>query len=79
MEGKMDPGMPRSAKPRLYTGVHTRSVFLKERDERAVLDLTRRFSGAARYVCNRPLKGQDQRERKGESQGQTHRHLEVYP
>jgi hypothetical protein len=44
--------MPKSRNPKLFVGVHARLVFLKEEDERAVLDLMRRFSGATRIVCN---------------------------
>jgi predicted transposase len=75
----MDPGMRRSRALRLFQGVHARLVFLLEEDERAALDLTRRFSSATRYVCSRVPEGQDRKELKRESQGQTHRHLEVYP
>jgi predicted transposase len=75
----MDPGMPKSANPKLYLGVQARLVFLKEEDERAALDLTRRFPRATRYAYNPLPEGQDRKELKRESQGQTHRHLEVYP
>jgi IS605 OrfB family transposase len=41
-------------------------VFLKKEDERAVLDLMRRFSSATRYAYNRLLEGQDRKELKRE-------------
>jgi predicted transposase len=53
----MNPGMPKSANPKLFLGVHVRLVFLKEEDEKAVLDLMRRFSSATRYAYNRLLEG----------------------
>ncbi len=62
----MKPGMPKSASPKLYIGVHARLVFLKEEDEGAVLDLMRRFSGAIRYAYNRLLEGRDRKELKRE-------------
>ena len=71
--------MPKDVAPKLFLGVHARLVFLKEEDERAALDLTRRSSRATRYAYNRLPEGQDRKELKRESQGQTHRHLEVYP
>ena len=55
----MNSGMPKGAAPKLYLGVHARLVFLKEEDERAVLDLMRRFSSATRFAYNRLLEGQD--------------------
>jgi len=58
--------MPKSANPKLYLGVHARLVFLKKEDERAVLDLMRRFSSATRYAYNRLLEGQDRKELKRE-------------
>jgi IS605 OrfB family transposase len=62
----MNSGMPKGAAPKLYLGVHARLVFLKEEDERAVLDLMRRFSSATRYAYNRLLEGQDRKELKRE-------------
>jgi IS605 OrfB family transposase len=62
----MNPGMPKGAAPKLYLGVHARLVFLKEGDERAVLDLMRRFSGAIRFTYNRLLEGRDRKELKRE-------------
>ncbi len=63
----MNPGMPEAKAPKLYLGVHARLVFLKEEDERAVLDLMRRFSSATRFAYNRLLEGQDRKELKRES------------
>jgi IS605 OrfB family transposase len=62
----MNPGMPKGAAPKLFLGVHARLVFLKEGDERAVLDLMRRFSGAVRFAYRRLLEGQDRKELKRE-------------
>jgi IS605 OrfB family transposase len=62
----MNPGMPKGAAPKLYLGVHARLVFLKEGDERAVLDLMRRFSSATRFAYNRLLEGRDRKELKRE-------------
>jgi IS605 OrfB family transposase len=62
----MNPRMPKGAAPKLYLGVHARLVFLKEEDERAVLDLMRRFSSAIRFAYNRLLEGQDRKELKRE-------------
>jgi IS605 OrfB family transposase len=62
----MNPRMPKGAAPKLYLGVHARLVFLKEEDERAVLDLMRRFSSATRFAYNRLLEGQDRKELKRE-------------
>jgi IS605 OrfB family transposase len=58
--------MPKGANPKLYIGVQARLVFLKKEDERAVLDLMRRFSSATRYAYNRLLEGQDRKELKRE-------------
>jgi IS605 OrfB family transposase len=60
------PGMPEAKAPKLYLGVHARLVFLKEADERAVLDLMRRFSSATRFAYQRLLEGQDRKELKRE-------------
>jgi IS605 OrfB family transposase len=62
----MNPGMPKGAAPKLYLGVHARLILLKEEDERAVLDLMRRFSSATRFAYNRLLEGQDRKELKRE-------------
>jgi predicted transposase len=64
--GKMNPGMPKGAAPKLFLGVHARLVFLKKEDEQAVLDLMRRFSSATRFAYNRLLEGQDRKELKRE-------------
>jgi IS605 OrfB family transposase len=63
----MKPGMPEAKAPKLYLGVHARLVFLREEDERAVLDLMRRFSGATRFAYNRLLEGKTREELKRES------------
>jgi IS605 OrfB family transposase len=62
----MNPGMPKGAAPKLYLGVHARLVFLKKKDEQALLDLMRRFSSATRFAYNRLLEGQDRKELKRE-------------
>jgi IS605 OrfB family transposase len=62
----MNPRMPKGEAPKLYLGVHARLVFLKEGDERAVLDLMRRFSSAVRFAYQRLLEGQDRKELKRE-------------
>ena len=59
--------MPKSANPKLYLGVHARLVFLKKEDERAVLDLMRRFSSATRFAYRRLLEGKTREELKRES------------
>jgi predicted transposase len=63
----MNPRMPKGAKTKLYLGIHARLVFLKKEDEKAVLDLMRRFSGATRYVYNRLLEGKTREELKREN------------
>ena len=60
----MNSGMPKGAAPKLYLGVHARLVFLKEEDERAVLDLMRRFSSAVRFAYNCLLEGRPREELK---------------
>ncbi len=62
----MKPGMRKAKAPKLYLGVQARLVFFKKKDERAVLDLMRRFSSATRYAYNRLLEGQDRKELKRE-------------
>jgi IS605 OrfB family transposase len=62
----VNPRMPKGAAPKLYLGVHAHLVFLKKEDERAVLDLMRRFSSATRFAYNRLLEGQDRKELKRE-------------
>jgi IS605 OrfB family transposase len=65
--------MPRKKKPKvgkedtIFLGVHARLVLLKEEDERAVLDLMRRFSGAVRFAYNRLLEGKTREELKREN------------
>jgi len=63
----MKPGMPKGKPPKLFQGVHARLVFPKKEDERAVLDLLRRFSSAARYAYQRLLEGKTREELKRES------------
>jgi IS605 OrfB family transposase len=63
----MNPGMPKGAAPKLYLGVHARLVFLKKEDERAVLDLMRRFSSATRFAYQRLLEGKTREELKREN------------
>ena len=46
----MDSGMPRGKPPKIFQGVHARLVFIEKEDERAVLNLTRRFSSAVRFA-----------------------------
>jgi len=62
----MNPKMPKGAAPKLFLGVHARLILLKEEDERAVLDLMRRFSSATRFAYNRLLEGRDRKELKRE-------------
>jgi len=62
----MNPGMPKGEAPKLFLGVHARLVFLKKEDERAVLDLMRRFSAAMRFAYQRLLEGKDRKELKRE-------------
>jgi IS605 OrfB family transposase len=63
----MKPGMPKGKPPKLFQGVHARLVFPKKEDERAVLDLLRRFSSAARYAYQRLLEGKTREELKREN------------
>jgi IS605 OrfB family transposase len=60
----MKPGMPKGEAPKLYLGVHARLVFLDPEDEKAVLDLMRRFSSATRYAYQRLLQGKSREELK---------------
>ena len=62
----MKPGMPNGKPLKVFQGVHARLVFLKKEDERAVLDLTRRFSGATRFAFQRLLEGKTREELKRE-------------
>jgi IS605 OrfB family transposase len=64
--GIMKPGMPRGKPSKVFQGVHARLVFEKE-DERAVLDLMRRFSSATRFAYNRLLEGKAREELKREN------------
>ncbi len=47
-----------------FTGVHALLVFPSEEDQKATLDLMRRFSAALRYAYNRLLEGQTREELK---------------
>jgi IS605 OrfB family transposase len=62
----MNPGMPKDKPSRVFQGVHARLVFLKEENEQAVLDLTRRFSAATRFAYQRLLEGKTREELKRE-------------
>jgi transposase, putative, N-terminal domain len=62
----MQSGMPKAEPSKVFQGVHARLVFLKKEDERAVLDLMRRFSSATRFAYNRLLEGRDRKELKRE-------------
>jgi Hypothetical protein len=59
--------MPKGEAPKLFLGVHARLILLKEEDERAVLDLMRRFSAATRFAYQRLLEGKNREELKRES------------
>jgi IS605 OrfB family transposase len=63
----MNPRMPKTKVPKLFQGVHARLVFLGKEDERAVLNLMRRFSSATRYAYNRLLEGKTREELKREN------------
>jgi len=56
----------RRGKAEGYQGVQARLVFPEREDERAVLDLMRRFSSATRFAYNRLLEGRDRKELKRE-------------
>ncbi len=58
----MNPGMPTGEATKLFLGVQARLVFPDPKDERAVLDLMRRFSSAVRFAYNRLLEGKDRKE-----------------
>ncbi|WP_028490826.1 IS200/IS605 family accessory protein TnpB-related protein [Thermus islandicus] len=60
----MNPGMPEAKAPKLFLGVHARLVFPDPKDERAVLDLMRRFSAAKRFAYQRLLEGKSREELK---------------
>jgi transposase, putative, N-terminal domain len=59
--------MPKGKPSKVFQGVHARLVFLDKEDERAVLDLTRRFSSATRFAYQRLLEGKNREELKRES------------
>jgi IS605 OrfB family transposase len=58
--------MPKGKPPKLFQGVQARLVFLRKEDERAVLDLMRRFSSAVRFAYQRLLEEWDRKELKRE-------------
>ncbi|MGC8903916.1 IS200/IS605 family accessory protein TnpB-related protein [Thermus sp.] len=60
----MRPGMRKGEAPKLFLGIHARLVFPDPEDEKAVLDLMRRFSSAVRFAYNRLLEGKDRKELK---------------
>jgi predicted transposase len=58
---------PRLLNPRsTFVAVHARLIFTSPEDERAVLDLMRRFSAAYRWIYKRLLEGHDPNELKRE-------------
>jgi IS605 OrfB family transposase len=59
--------MPKSKPSKVFQGVHARLVFLEKEDERAVLDLMRRFSAATRFAYQRFLEGKTREELKREN------------
>jgi IS605 OrfB family transposase len=59
--------MRRGKPSRVFQGAHARLVFLDKEDERAVLDLMRRFSSAVRFAYNRLLEGETREELKREN------------
>jgi IS605 OrfB family transposase len=59
--------MPKAKPSRVFQGVHARLVFLDKEDERAVLDLMRRFSSATRFAYQRLLEGKTREELKREN------------
>jgi IS605 OrfB family transposase len=63
----MTPGMPKGKSSRVFQGVHARLVFIEKENERAVLDLTRRFSSAVRFAYQRLLEGKSREELKREN------------
>jgi predicted transposase len=63
----MNPGMPKSANPKLFLATHARLVLLSKEDERAVPDLMRRFSGAVRFAHQPLLEGGAREEAKREN------------
>jgi transposase, putative, N-terminal domain len=63
----MNLGMRRAKPSKVFQGVQARLVFLNKEDERTVLDLTRRFSGAVRFAYQRLLEGRTREELKREN------------
>ncbi len=50
----MNPRMLKEEAPKLFLETRSPLVFLKKEDERAVLDLMRRFSNATRFAYSHP-------------------------
>jgi IS605 OrfB family transposase len=63
----INSGMPRQRPSKIFQGVHARLVFPDKGNERAVLDLMRRFSSAIRFAYQRLLEGKTREELKRES------------
>jgi len=59
--------MPKGKASKLFQGIHAQLIFLKKKDEQAVLDLMRRFSSATRFAYNRLLEGKTREELKREN------------
>jgi transposase, putative, N-terminal domain len=66
-KGIMNSRVSRGKPPRIFQGVHARLLFLDKEDERAVLDLMRRFSSATRFAYQRLLEGKTREELKREN------------
>jgi IS605 OrfB family transposase len=64
--GRMNRRMPEGKPPKVFQGIQARLVFLEKEDERAVLDLMRRFSSATRFAYQRLLEGKNREELKRE-------------
>ena len=63
----MNQRMPKGKPSKAFQGIHARLVFHDKEDERAVLDLMRRFSSATRFAYQRLLEGKTREELKRES------------
>jgi len=50
----MERIMPKGEAQKLFLGTRAHLVFLKKEEERAVLDLMRKFSNAARFAYSHP-------------------------
>jgi IS605 OrfB family transposase len=62
----MNRRIPKGKRYKVFQGVQIRLILLKEEDERTVLDLMGRFSGAVRSAYQRLLEGRDRKELKRE-------------